>query len=375
MNSPVNNSVNSGDNVNNKLTRRFGLLIVAVVILATGCGTAGVSDKTGSTVKVLRIAAVGVLNDNGQSVAPEVFFHELERVSGGRMKATLQTHFEDGSPTAESDLIKAIGAGKYDGGWPATRSFASAGIHGLEPLEAPMTLTSYDAQRTVVAGPVGASLLKLLDPTPVLGLGLAVGPLRRPWDTDKALRQPRDWRGTTFRVTNSPVQMATVKALGGAPVNASYNFPDLVETGKLHGAETDIAQYTTNDYGLLLPKVARNVVLWPRMLVLSISRTTYDHLDKQQQHWVRQAARAAIQATIDYPYDETTPARTLCDLGVRFIDASPAQLAALKQAVASVIDHLAADPVTAATMQQLQAIAATHPAPDVPDVPPSCRQP
>lgn len=357
------------------LARRGALLMAAIMMLGSGCGGGTVRDKTGSRVTVLRFASADVLNTNGQSVAPGVFFRELERVSGGAMKATLKTHFEDGSPTAESDLINAIGAGTYDGGWPAVRSFASAGIHGFEPLEAPMTLTSYDAERTVAAGPVGASLLKILDPTPVVGLGLVVGPLRRPWDDRKALLQPGDWRGTTFRVTNSPVQAATVEALGGVPVNASYNFPDLVESGKLHGAETDIAQYAINGYGLLLPHVARNVVLWPRMLVLSFSRATFDRLDRQQQGWVRQAARAAIQAAIDFSYDETTPAQTLCGLGVRFVDATAAQLAALRQATAPVIDQLAADPVTAATLRQVQAVAAAHPGPDVPDVRPSCRHP
>jgi TRAP-type C4-dicarboxylate transport system substrate-binding protein len=355
--------------------RRSGLLLAAIMIVGSGCGNTTVRDKTGSNVTVLRFASTDVLNTNGQSVAPGVFFRELTRVSGGAMKATLETHFEDGSPTAESDLIRAIGTGRYDGGWPAVRSLATAGIHGLEPLEAPMTLTSIDAERVVAAGPVAVSLLKLLDPTPVVGLGLIVGPPRRPWDTDQPLLQPADWRGTTFRVTNSPIQIATVKALGGIPVNASYNFPDLVQSGKLHGAETDIAQYEHNGYGVMLPHVSRNVVLWPRMLLLSISRTTFDHLDRRQQGWVRQAARSAIQAAIDYSYDETTPARALCGLGVRFIDASPAQLAELKQAVSPVIDRLAADPVTAATMQQIQAISAAHPAPDVPDVPPSCREP
>lgn len=353
--------------------------VVLVLALAAGLGCAGcqsarVADKTGGQVTVIRLASTDVLNTNGQSVAPGVFIHEIQSLSGGQMKATVTLKFEDGNPTAETDLVKAIGAGQFDGGWPATRSFANAGIRGLEPLEAPMLLTSYAAERDVVTGPAGTALLQTLDHSPVIGLGLAVGPLRRPWAKDAPLLSPDDWRGTTFRVYNSPTQGAVVHALGGVPVNASYDFPDLISQGKLRGVETDIAQYAINGYGTLTPYATRNVVLWPRMTILTFSRARFDRLTAQEQGWMRQAAAKAVQASVDYSYDENTPAGALCGLGVRFLDASTTQLAALRQAVAPVTARLAADPTTSATFAQVQTAAARHPNPALPEVPPSCRQ-
>jgi TRAP-type C4-dicarboxylate transport system substrate-binding protein len=357
---------------------RTRLVVNSCLVLAlagAGCQASPATDKTGSEVIVLRLASVDVLNTNGQSPGPGVFVHELTAVSGGRIKATIKLKFEDANPTAESDLVKAIGAGELDGGWPGTRAFANAGIHGLEPLEAPLTLTSYAAQRAAVTGPTGPALLHVLDHTPVVGLGLMVGPLRRPWATRAALVSPQDWRGAPFRVFNSPTQAAAVEALGGLPVNASYDFPDLIQQGKLRGVETDIAQYALNGYGTLAPMVTRNEVLWPKLTMLTISRSWYDRLTSDERTWVQQAAAKAVQASLDFAYDETTPARALCELGVHFIDASPAQLAAMRLAVAPVIARLNADPGTSAITAMLQTVAAAHPDPDLPDVPATCRQP
>lgn len=358
------------------MRRRRHLTIAALAAgLVAACGATPAVDKTGEQVTVLHLATIDVLNSNGQSVAPGVFVRELQQVSAGRMKATISLKYEDGEPTAESDLVTAIAADRVDGGWPATRAFAAAGIHGLEPLEAPLLLTSYAAERDIVTGSAGPEFLHTLDRTDVLGLGLVVGPLRRPWATDAPLLSATDWKGTTFRVYNSPVQSAAVRALGGTPVNASYGFPDLVRQGKLRGVETDIAQYELNGYGPLTPMAARNIVLWPRMLVLTINRRRFDQLTGQQQTWVRQAAQEAVQAAIDYAYDENTPAQTLCQQGVRFVDASSVQLTTIRRAVSPVLAELAADPATSDGLNRVQQVAARHPDPDLPDVPLSCRRP
>ena len=60
------------------------------------------------------------------------------------------------------------------------------------------------------------------------------------------------------------------------------------------------------------------------------------------------------------------------DTGTRFIPASAEQLDALNDAVAPVIDGLAADPDNADLLADIQAIAAEYPDTDVPDVPDSC---
>jgi TRAP-type C4-dicarboxylate transport system substrate-binding protein len=356
-----------------RLTTRC-LVAVAVTSLVAACQGAGTSDKAGNETVVLKLASIDDANSNGQSFGPQAFVDGLSKISGGRLKVELAKEYGNGDAGAESALVKAIAAGKLDGGWPATRAFASAGIHGLEAVEAPMTITSYAAEKALVSGPLADSLLTQLKGSGVMGLGLAVGPLRRPFAAGKPLLAPIDWNGAAFRVYNSPVQSEAIKALGATPVNLGFNWVDEVRAGKLRGIEFDIPQYVENGDTTEVGNVTANVVLWPKVFVLSFNRERFDALSKQQQGWVRQAADQAVKASVDATYDETTPARALCSVGVRFAWASPDQVSAMRTTLQPVLDRLAADPTSGPLLKQIEAIGAKYPQPVAPDVPGDCRQ-
>lgn len=350
--------------------------VIAIVVLAmtAACQTTQSADKTGGDTVVLRLATFeGEVNANGQNHGLQAFVDNLGKVSGGRLKVDLKTEYGSGAPDAESKLVRAIAAGEVDGGWPSTRAFAKAGIAGLGVVEAPMTITSYAAEKALVSGPVAAKLLGRLDGTGVMGLGLAVGPLRRPFAAKTRLLGPEDWKGIRFRVFNSPIQADAVRALGATPANLSFSFIDQIKTGSLRGAEFDIAQYEHNGFGAEAGNITANVVLWPKVFVLALSDKRFQALTPQQQGWVREAAEQAVKASVDATYDETTVARTLCDRGARFHDASPGQVQGLRAKVRPMLDKLAADPASAQLFRDLEAIAAQYPGPEVPDVPASCR--
>ena len=138
--------------------------------------------------------------------------------------------------------------------------------------------------------------------------------------------------------------------------------------------EFDIAQYAHMGKSTEAGYVTANVVLRPKVFVLSISQERFDALSDEQQNWVREAADKAMQVSVDSTYDETTIAQELCEKGTRFITASPDQIAALRSTLQPVLDGLAADPANGTLLTEIQAIAADHPEPDVPTVPEACRQ-
>lgn len=72
------------------------------------------------------------------------------------------------------------------------------------------------------SGPIVGTALAQLDGTGIVGMGLAVGPLRRPFAAEAPLLGPEDWQGTRFRVYNSPVQSDAVTAFGAEPVDLSF---------------------------------------------------------------------------------------------------------------------------------------------------------
>lgn len=346
----------------------------ATIALVAACSAAPGTDKSGSDTVVLRLGTIDLINNNGQSYGPEAFVENLAKVSGGRIKVEMTTDYGGGAPEAESNLVKAIASGEEDGGWPSTRAFANAGITGLEAVEAPMTLTSYAAEKTLVSGPVADKLLAKLDGTGVAGLELAVGPLRRPFATKAPLLGPDDWAGATFRIYNSPVQTDAVRLLGATPVNLGFGWIDEVRAGRLRGLEFDIAQYAEGGHTTEAGNVTANVVLWPKIFVLAVSRQRFNALTDKQQSWVREAAEKAMQVSVDATYDEATIAQGLCAKGTRFISASPDQIAALRTSLRPLVDDLAADPDSGALLREIQAVAADHPGPDIPTVPKDCQQ-
>jgi TRAP-type C4-dicarboxylate transport system substrate-binding protein len=341
-------------------------------IVAAGCSQAG-TDKAGGEIITLRLASIDEVNSNGQSYGVAAFVEQLGAVSGGRLKVELTTDYGGGSADAESKLVKGIADGTVDGGWPATRAFGGAGIAGLAVVEAPLMITTYAAEKAVVSGPVAGKLLARLSGSGVVGLGLAVGPLRRPMAEKAPLLGPEDWHGATFRVYNSAVQADTVRALGGTPLNRGFEWVDEVRAGKLRGIEFDVAQYHHNGVAPLAGNINGNVVLWPKVYVFSLSKKRYDTLTERQRGWVRKAAAQATKVSVDATYDETSLARELCARGARFPEATPAQLSALQAAVSPVIDQLGTDPADAELLRELQAIARQHPGTDPLHVPADCR--
>jgi TRAP-type C4-dicarboxylate transport system substrate-binding protein len=354
-----------------------GARVLACLALAAGmgagaaCDDTGVVDKTGAGVVVLRFGTIDTLNPNGQIVAPEEFVAGVSRLSGGRLRISVIDHYGDGAAAAESEMVAAVARGELDGGFPASRAFSHAGLRGLEPIEAPFTITTYAAQRALVTGPAAGRLLSTLDGSAVVGLGLTVGPLRRPWSTTVALTDLRRWRGVPVRAFDSSVQRSAYRALGAVPVEVSYTFPELVRAGTLRAVETDVAQYARNGYGKLLPALAGNVVLWPRMPVIAMSRARYDALTSRQREWLRTAAEDAVRASAAHPYDDSAVVRRLCGQGVRVAEASPRQLAELRRAVRPVIDALARDTATAPSLTEVLRVATAAPEPL--DVPADCR--
>jgi len=353
-------------------TTRFVLVAALVTATVTACHRVEVADKAGSGTLQLELASIDKIDTNGQSPGIRLFMSSLADVSGGQMTVAFHGTFEAGRVSAESDLVRAIAAGTVDVGIPSSRAFARAGLHGLEELEAPFVLTSRAAEDEIASGPVGRDLLAMLSGSDVVPLALIPGPMRRPWSTTPPLTSLAAWSGVTFRTYNSPVQEATVRALGGVSVPSSYNFPDLVRAGRLQAVETDVAQYAANGYGTLVPHAVRNEVLWPKMQVLTFSKKTWDRLSREQQGWVREAAARTLAGVLAYHYDETTPAVSLCAIGVRFSDAATTDLMALRAATQRVADGLAADPVTGRLLTEVEAVGARHPTPDILQVPASC---
>lgn len=352
---------------------RFFVSAVAIASVVAGCAQPGtIQDRSSGQKRTLRMDAATGINPNGQDVAVPTFITRLNAVSGGRLVVSAQEDFEKEKPGAESDLVAAVRDGRLDGAFIPTRALGAAGIHGLDALEAPFLVSSYAVEKALVSGPAAASAMSVFDGTGLVGLGMGVGPLRRPFSLGPALVSPAAWKDRKVRVFHSPVQAATVKALGADGVDASSNFDEAVRLHALDAAEIDAAQYLRGAFGTTLPVGVSNVVLWPKMTVFVLNQHVYDSLSDEQRGWLKAAVAAGVAASTQFPYDDSAVAAQLCGSGVRFATASAAQLSDLKAAVQPVLDGLAADPVTAPEYRAVVAAVAAHPGEDSITVPAGC---
>ena len=175
----------------NATRRRAGIgVMIAIVIIAlvAACQATGVRDKTGGDTAVLRLATFeGEVNDNGQNYGPQAFVDNLRKVSGGRLKVELTTDYGGNAPTPNRASYAPSPPARWTAGGHRRGPSPTRGSTGLEVGRGPMTITSYAAEKALVSGPWRAELLARLDGTGVVGLGLAVGPLRRPFAAQGAL--------------------------------------------------------------------------------------------------------------------------------------------------------------------------------------------
>lgn len=348
-----------------------GVCVAVMGLLAGGLAACSAptapNDRAGGDTVVLHLATSdgeGIHPDQYQG--PIEFVRALEDVSEGRLKVDLTWDYASGAADAETQLVEAIDGGEIDGGWPATRAFARAGIEGLEAVEAPMLLTSEAAVEELVSGDMTDDVLAQLDGTGMVPLGLMAAPLRRPVSSEEPLVGPWDWEGATFRVYNSPVQAAAVRALGGRPVNMTHAWVEALRVGDLDGAEVDVV---TDELPREVHHITSNVVLWPKVFVTTFNEELFDSLSRQQQDWIREAAARATDASVEAPYDASADLQAYCDRGTRVHAATGAQLAGLRVAVAPVLRDLRNDPETADLMRAVDRLAAKHP--DADSLPPT----
>jgi TRAP-type C4-dicarboxylate transport system substrate-binding protein len=350
---------------------RAGLLGAAVMaVLVGGCGSVEPADRSGGEVVHLQFASIDDQRE-GQD-----FIRALAEVSRGRMIIDVMPRYGHAAPAAEAHLVSAIADGEVDGGWPASRAFAEGGIPGLQAIESPLAITSYAALSELVTAPAADRVLATLGGSGVVGLGMIPLGLRRPFSSDSPLLEPADWKGITFRSHNSPVQSATIEALGGTPTIIGPQWQELIADGKLRGGDMDVEMFLRAGFASYVEHAAANVVLWPKVGVLSLSQKRYDSLTGTQREWLRRAAARALTAALasGTPEQQDAAAQELCTQGVELRPATKAQLADLDQAVEPVRQRLRADPASAGVMAVVDAIAAQHEDPDALHVPTRCKR-
>jgi TRAP-type C4-dicarboxylate transport system substrate-binding protein len=308
--------------------------VVAALLMAAGCG-GSTSDKAGGTHD--KPVVLTMANPSLSPTELEAFSSEVTKRSGGTLRVRFANNWRHGERDSETGLIHDVKAGRVDMGWVGSRAWDAVGVTSFDALHAPFLVDSYALEQAVLQSQIPDRMLKGIKPVGLVGLGILPGPLRRPLAAPRALRTPADYAGLRIGYQGARGPAETLRALGAKPIQ-------LVAGAKWHdidGIEQQLASINSDNYDDSAHYLTANVALWPRSLVVFANARAYAGLTPKQRAALATAAHQVVGRTLDSDRTQDRSALTeLCRRGITLALATPADIAHLRAAVASVLARL-----------------------------------
>ncbi|MCA0256922.1 MAG: TRAP transporter substrate-binding protein [Proteobacteria bacterium] len=177
----------------------------------------------------------------------------------------------------DKEELEALQLGAVQMLAPSLAKFGPLGVQQFELFDLPYLMTSYDDLRKITDGPVGKSLLSMLEAKGIKGLAY--------WDNgfkimsaNSQLHTPDDFLGLKMRIQSSKILEAEMKALGAVPqvmafsevyqalqtgvVDGTENPPSNMYTQKMHEVQKHA---TLSNHGYLGYAVIVNKTFWEQL--------------------------------------------------------------------------------------------------------------
>jgi C4-dicarboxylate-binding protein DctP len=199
-------------------------------------------------------------------------FKELaEKYTNGKVKVEV---YPNSTLYKDKEELEALQLGAVQMLAPSNSKFGPMGIKDFEVFDLPFIIPNLAALRKVTEGPIGAKMLKLLEPKGMIGLAYWDNGFKQ-MSANKPLRVPADYKGLKFRIQSSKVLEAQFRALGATPqVMAFSEVYQALQTGVVDGQENtasnmytqkmhEVQKYTTlTNHGYIGYVVVVNKKFW-----------------------------------------------------------------------------------------------------------------
>jgi C4-dicarboxylate-binding protein DctP len=217
-------------------TMRKLILAAASVVALALAGSASADSPI-----VIKFSHV-VASNTPKGAAAEKFKELAEKYTDGKVKVEI---YPNSTLYKDKEELEALQLGAVQMLAPSNSKFGPIGVREFEVFDLPYILPDLTALRKVTDGPLGAKLLKLLEPKGMIGLAY--------WDNgfkemtaNKKLIAPADYKGLKFRVQSSKVLEAQFRALGAIPqVMAFSEVYQALQTGVVDGEENTASNIYT----------------------------------------------------------------------------------------------------------------------------------
>jgi C4-dicarboxylate-binding protein DctP len=205
-------------------------LILAAASVAALVLTGPASAQSPIILKFSHVVA----SNTPKGAAAEKFKELAEKYTGGKVKVEI---YPNSTLYKDKEELEALQLGAVQMLAPSNSKFGPIGVREFEVFDLPYILPDLTTLRKVTDGPLGAKLLKLLEPKGMTGLAY--------WDNgfkqmtaNKKLVTPDDYKGLKFRIQSSKVLEAQFRALGAIPqVMAFSEVYQALQTGVVDGEE------------------------------------------------------------------------------------------------------------------------------------------
>ncbi|TMJ79333.1 MAG: DctP family TRAP transporter solute-binding subunit, partial [Alphaproteobacteria bacterium] len=199
-------------------------------------------------------------------------FKELaERYTDGKVKVEV---YPNSQLYKDKEELEALQLGAVQMLAPSNSKFGPIGVREFEVFDLPYILPELKTLRKVTDGPLGAKLLKLLEPKGMTGLAYWDNGFKQ-MSANRKLVSPADYKGLKIRIQSSKVLEAQFRTLGSIPqVMAFSEVYQALQTGVVDGQENtwsniytqkmhEVQKYITNsNHGYIGYVVVVNKKFW-----------------------------------------------------------------------------------------------------------------
>jgi TRAP-type C4-dicarboxylate transport system substrate-binding protein len=333
------------------------LAVAGLVVAAVGCASSH-ADKAGGSRPAKPVVLTLAAHDDDEAYG--TFASAVERLSHGSIRISIAEGWGNTGDRRELDyergLVGAVRAGKEQLGIVGVRVWDTLGVDSFQALVSPFLIDSLDLERRAIESPEATRALSAITRAGVVGIALLPGRLRRPLGITHPLIGVDDYRRAKIGARPSAVAWRTFRALGAHP--ASYVAGVL---SGFDGAELDSLTISQNDYDEGARALTGNIVLWPKPQTIVMNRRAYNSLTPAQRQILRDAGRQAVVPELErIARDQRLGLSTVCAAKLHVVTATPADLAALRNAVTPVYDQIRRDPIARRWMAQIIQVKATQ---------------
>jgi C4-dicarboxylate-binding protein DctP len=245
-------------------------LLLAAVAAAIIAAPSAVFAQAPIVIKFSHVVAPNTPKGKGADKFKEL----AEKYTAGKVKVEV---YPNSTLYKDKEELEALQLGAVQMLAPSNSKFGPMGVKEFEVFDLPFIIPDLKSLRKVTEGPLGKSMLKLLEPKGMIGLAYWDNGFKQ-MSANKPLRVPEDYKGLKFRIQSSKVLEAQFRSLGATPqvmafsevyqalqtgvVDGQENTPSNMFTQKMH----EVQKYTTlTNHGYIGYVVVVNKKFWDEL--------------------------------------------------------------------------------------------------------------